>query len=375
MDSPFVFSHEVVNDNFIGRKDELAWLSSNMAKSQHTVIIAPPNAGKKSLIRNAFFQAQKLAEIKLCTISMFNIRDVFTFYTRLTHEVLRSVCNTSSEWEDYVQRFLPLTQPLVEVSDIKQNEIQVLFTAQRLAAHYEEVLQLPEKIATERNIRLMVCFEEFQEITRFENTQDIQKKCGQAWKQQVRVGYLLTGSKINAMNELFAEKMPFYKFGENIPLQIIEEKLFVDYIIKSYSKSGRVISKEYAERLCREVSYYPYYVQQYAHLSWLNTKGFVLDSVMEHTMEDLLDYNEQRFLLITDDLSTPQINFLRAVIDGVDRFSSTETIEIYQLNSSANVTRVRGALEKKEILEFIKYKPRFIDPVFEIWFRKRYMNK
>ena len=375
MDSPFVFSHEVVNENFIGRKDELAWLSSNFVKSQHTVIIAPPNVGKKSLVLNALLHAKTMADIKLCTINLFNIRDEHTFYSRLAHEVLKSLCNTSSEWDTCIQKYLPLTQPHIEISDTKQNEIQLLFNEEKLAIHSEEVLQLAEKIAVERRLRFVVCLEEFQEITRFDNTENIQKRWSNYWKQQTGVGYLLTGSKINAMNLLFAGKMPFYKFGEQIPLPVIDEKLLVDYITKSYSKSGRVIAKEYAERICREVHFHPFYVQQYAHLSWLNTKGFVLDSVMTYSMDELLDYNEQRFLLITDDLSTPQINFLQAVIGDVFHFSSAETIAFYKLNSSANVTRVRGALEKKEILEFVKNRPYFIDPVFEIWFKRRYMRK
>ena len=374
MDSPFVFSQEVVNDNFIGRRDELAWLASNMSKSQNTVLIAPPNSGKKSLIINAFFQAQKLTDIKLSTISLFNTRDISTFCTKLIHEILSKTCNTSDEWESYIEKFLPLTKPTIKVSDVKQNEIQIIFNEQVLDSFIEEILQFPEKMALAKNTHLAVCIEEFQEIMRFEKTKEFQKCCHQQWQRQDLVCYLLTGNKVNAMHTLFGEHAPFQKFGEIIPLEPIEEKLFVDYIIKSYSKSGRVISKEYADRICREVRHQPFYIQQYAHLSWLNTKGFVLDSVMEHTMEDLLNYNEQRFILIVSDLSTPQISFLRAVIDEVDRFSSSEVIEKYKLNSSANVTRVRGALEKKEILQFVRNKPVFIDPVFEIWFRTRYMK-
>jgi hypothetical protein len=80
--------------------------------------------------------------------------------------------------------------------------------------------------------------------------------------------------------------------------------------------------------------------------------------------------------MITDALSPSQLNYMRAVIDGIDRFSSAESLAVYKLHSSANIARVREALEKKESMEFgTTNKPACIDPVFELWFRRRYMNK
>jgi hypothetical protein len=147
-------------------------------------------------------------------------------------------------------------------------------------------------------------------------------------------------------------------------------------MIQSFSKTGRVISKEFAEQLHRKVLGYPYYVQLLAHICWLNTKGFVMDSVASKSVEDLYDYNERIFRWITDGLSSSQLNYLHAVIDGVVRFSSEENLQRYELHSSANIARVREALEKKEILSFDRYNmPTFIDPVFELWFRNRYMNR
>jgi hypothetical protein len=170
--------------------------------------------------------------------------------------------------------------------------------------------------------------------------------------------------------------MPFYKFGDIIPLERLEERLSVEYMIRSFSKSGRVISKEFAELLYRKVLGYPYYVQLLAHICWSNTKGFVMGSVVSKSVEDLYDYNERIFCGITDGLSNSQLNYLHAVIDGVVRFSSEENLRRYDMHSSANIARVREALEKKEILSFDMYNmPSFIDPVFELWFRNRYMNR
>jgi hypothetical protein len=74
-------------------------------------------------------------------------------------------------------------------------------------------------------------------------------------------------------------------------------------------------------------------------------------------------------------LTTHQVNMLRATVDGVTRFSSSEVIRKYGLNSSANVKRVKDALMKKEILRFDEAdNPVIIDPLFEYWVKKYYFE-
>lgn len=50
-------------------------------------------------------------------------------------------------------------------------------------------------------------------------------------------------------------------------------------------------------------------------------------------------------------LTTPQLRYLEALADGVERFSTGEVLTRYELGSSAMVGRIRTALEKKDILD------------------------
>ena len=61
------------------------------------------------------------------------------------------------------------------------------------------------------------------------------------------------------------------------------------------------------------------------------------------------------------------------MLDGVIRFSASDVIEKYSLNSSANVRRVKDALKKKEVLTFNdKDEPEILDPLFKYWLEKHY---
>lgn len=79
--------------------------------------------------------------------------------------------------------------------------------------------------------------------------------------------------------------------------------------------------------------------------------------------------------MIMDDLTTFQVNLLRAILEGNKKFSSTEVIRHYALNSSANVKRLKDALCKKEIITFDDMdEPVVLDPLFEYWAKKYYFN-
>ena len=68
-------------------------------------------------------------------------------------------------------------------------------------------------------------------------------------------------------------------------------------------------------------------------------------------------------------------SLLKAVMDGVVKFSASDVIEKYRLNSSANVRRVKDALKKKEVLTFNeKDEPVVLDPLFEYWLEKSYFD-
>ena len=74
-------------------------------------------------------------------------------------------------------------------------------------------------------------------------------------------------------------------------------------------------------------------------------------------------------------LTTHQVNLLRAIVDGCTKFSGSEVVRKYSLNSSANVKRVKDALMKKEIVTFTREdEPVILDPLFEYWVKKHYFG-
>lgn len=316
----------------------------------------------------------------LCRVPCFNIRSLGALHATMSNVLFRALAGTLGEWEQLVSALLPVIRPEIALQRQGDNEFTLSF-GERIPAHQmEELAGLPQRAAEHAGRPVLFVMESFHTFitTATGLTSTGLTQLAKCWKQQSNVTFLLCGtgsiqpSMPSVFNDLFVVNRPFHGFAEHIPLEPIEEKEFTDYIIKNFSKAGRVISRDFAEMICRKMEGHPYYVQQFADLCYSNTKGYMIDSMYYSGYEELLDIHQGHFEVLCSDLSVPQIQFLRALTDQVEQFSSLSILRKYGLNSSANVHRVREALEKKSIIETVRRKPKFIDPLFRLWFQERF---
>lgn len=217
-----------------------------------------------------------------------------------------------------------------------------------------------------------MCIDEFQQIAEFKDSKIFQKRLRTVWQLQKSVSYCLFGSKKHLMNGLFEKKsLPFYKFGDVVYLPKIGTSDWVDYICGRFEVTGKRISRELAGRICQIVDNHSSYVQQLAWLVWIRTDGTATEQDFEAAYQDIIDQNTPLFEKQTESLTTYQMNFLRAVINGVhSEFATQDVLQKYQLGSSANVSTVKRALVKKELIEVEKRQVVIPDPVMKVWLQK-----
>lgn len=236
----------------------------------------------------------------------------------------------------------------------------------------EEILQLPEKIAHEKGCNIVVCIDNFQQIAEFKDSKIFQKRLRSVWQLQKSVSYCLFGSKKHLMNELFEKKSyPFYKFGDTMYLPKIGTQDWIAYICRRFEATGKQIPKELVEKICQSMENHSSYVQQLAWLVWIHTDKVATEQDFEAAYQDIIDQNTSLFEKQTESLTTYQMNFLRAVIDGIhSEFTTQEVLHKYQLGSSANVSIVKRALIKKELIEIEKRQVVIPDPVMAVWLKR-----
>lgn len=368
---PFIFGVATSGENFTDREKETARLLSNFRHGVNTVLISPRRWGKTSLVQKVcrLVQSDKL---KVVYLDIFSCRSEGDFYDAFAAAVLKQTSSKMDEWLEHTKLFLSRISPKISLGPDLMTDFSISLEMNPKSNDIDEILQLPEKIAQRKGYRIVVCIDEFQQIAEFKDSKTFQKRLRSVWQLQQSVSYCLFGSKKHLMNELFEKKsLPFYKFGDAVYLQKIGTQDWIDYICGRFETTGKQISKELAERICRTVDNHSSYVQQLAWLVWIHTDKVATEQDFEAAYQDIIDQNTPLFEKQTESLTTYQMNFLRAILDGVhSEFTTQEVLHKYQLGSSANVSIVKRALIKKELIEIEKRQAVIPDPVMKVWLKR-----
>ncbi len=368
---PFTFGVATSGDNFTDRVKETERLLLNFRHGVNTVLISPRRWGKTSLVQKVCRLAQS-EQLKVVYLDIFSCRSDKDFYDAFASAILKQTSSKLDEWVENAKQFLSRITPKITIGTDSVMDFSISLEMNPKSNDIDEILQLPEKIAQKKGCNIVVCIDEFQQIAEFKDSKTFQKRLRSVWQLQKSVSYCLFGSKKHLMNELFEKKSyPFYKFGDAIYLPKIGTQDWIAYICQRFEVTGKHISEELAEKICQRVDNHSSYVQQLAWLVWIHTDEVATEQDFEVAYQDLIDQNTPLFEKQTESLTTYQMNFLRAVIEGVhNEFTTQEVLHRYQLGSSANVSIVKRALVKKELIEVEKRQVVIPDPVMAVWLKR-----
>jgi AAA+ ATPase superfamily predicted ATPase len=371
------FKHGKVIDSryFVNRKKDIAYLQNNFISKINTIMISPRRWGKSSLVKEAARGLDKNKKIKFVFLDMFNVRSEAEFYEVFTREVLKA---SYTGWEERVKKskiFFKQLIPKFSFGLDPQNEFSVSFDWEAVAKTPAEILNLPEIISKEKEIELVICLDEFQNIAHFKKPVEFQKKLRANWQHHQVATYCLYGSKRNMMTEIFEHKaMPFYKFGDVFFLEKISTQHWVTYVLKKFKETNKTISKEHAALFIDLVENHSYFTQQLANIVWMNTLKETTKLIIEQSIKQLISQYDMLFQRELDSLTNHQVNFLKALVNKEPHLSNHKTIKKYKLRTSGNVNRVKLALISKEVIDIYHHKMEFLDPLFKLWFQRVYMN-
>jgi len=371
---PFIYGKSSDFLNFTDRKDETKRLERNFKSLVNTTIISPRRWGKTSLVENV---AEKIRtenkDIKVCVLDIFNVRDENEFYEHFAKGILKG---TSSRWEEMAENaktFLSHLLPKITFSPDAHAEISFGVSWEALQKSPDEILNLPQTIAKAKNIKVVVCIDEFQSIGDFSESLAFQRKLRSHWQHHHNVAYCLYGSKRTMLLDIFSNaSMPFYKFGDIMFLEKISNKNWGEFIKKRFEDTGKKITIEQAEYLAQLVDNHSYYVQQLAQQSWLRTKTSCSKAVIDESLQSIKNQLSLLFVGQIETMTATQINFLKAVIDGETAFSSQENLQKYRLGTSANLIKIKNALISREIIDISANKVEILDPIFKLWLKEDY---
>lgn len=374
MSKAFIYGKMVEGDNFTDRVKETRRLKANFEEGINTIVISPRRIGKSSLIKRVKDSIDN-PMIKVVMMDIYDCRSEYDFLNRFAAVLMKEAAGRMERVLDTIQKFLVRVVPKVSYSPapLMDYSISLGITPQNYSP--EEILALPEIIAREQGVQIVVCIDEFQQVGEFPDSITVQKRMRGVWQRQQDVSYCMYGSKKHMMTRIFQNKrMPFYQFGEITYLDKIPREDWVNYIVGRFSTKGKTISDYFAGKICDAVDGYSSYVQQLAWDVMQETESEVTEESFANGMEALLDQNAGLFTNQTETLTSYQMNLLRAICSGVhDEYTSKAVTDVYNLGTKSNIVRIKTSLAEKEIIDVVKGKAYISDPVFELWFKREYL--
>ena len=381
MDTPFIYNKPVTGRYFVGRKTEVTILTNLLREGENVVMYEPPKAGKDSVLQQVFFNMKlSSSQFRIANVSLLSVRIIADLCSLVGTEVLRLYGVTPQDFAALVPECLPGTHFVFDEQvfqatgrilslnwDIDDDDIRALF-------------RLPFILARKDGRKLFVCVDDFQNVLLTEDGERVCNLMQEVFKartpeDRAAACYVLYGSRVNAMKEIFEHRRFFHRQVERLELQDIDPKDIADSVNRGFLSSGKVVDRALMMGVCNLFKNNVYYVNCFAAICDSLSKGYMTEPVLVEALSQLLAIHAPAFRAAMEDLTTFQVCLLRAVVDGHTKFSSSEVIHKYGLNSSANVRRLKDALCKKEILTFDgEDNPRFLDPLFEYWVTKYYFE-
>lgn len=377
MERPFVYGELAENENFVDRIEDRNKLRTFLQNGISVMLISPRRWGKSSLVRQTMKELQATDKtIRVCYIDAFSVTSVTEFLSTFASAVIEGTSSTIEKRLEDIKRFINVITPSITIKDDTLNSFSFDLKMRPIEQSIQEILRLPETIAKAKNIHIIVCIDEFQQLATLADWKSLEGKMRSEWQLQHNTTYCFYGSKRHMMMDIFGNaNNPFYRFGQVLFLQKINKIYWIPYIIEGFAKTGKSISEQFAERICEVVQCHSWYVQQLSFFIWSATDSVVTEDIFREQLQMLIDTNAPMFIRDSESLTPSQIGMLAAISNGETKLNSKAVIERYTLGNQQTITRNKHRLRELDIVELQAERFIFVDAVYELWFRQQYRRR
>lgn len=229
----------------------------------------------------------------------------------------------------------------------------------------QEIMDVPERIARKKGRRIVVVFDEFQEVGGLDGVA-LLKAMRSRMQTHKQVTYIFAGSKRNLLLSMFEEREgAFYKSARPMELGPIRDEDFADFIQERFEAGGGKIDRDTAMGIVAASGGNTYYTQQIAHelydISPSPGRG-----ELESAVTAAVSHQSPVFQALWDSIKSPsQRGYLVAVaLEGRSTPRST-LIEKHGLKSQSHVQKAVAHLDSRGITE----NGEITDPMLVLWLR------
>ena len=246
--------------SFCNRVQEIKKLALTIGKGQPVLLMASRRFGKTSLALTAI-QKSKLPYAHMDFFSVIDESDIENIILSAAGDLITKLTTGK-------KKALALAHQLFDSTHIQASldafglKIEIKKRRDKPAFHILEILRRIEKLAEESKTRVVLFFDEFQNISQAASTHAIESILRQVAQLTTSISFLFSGSNRHLLSNLFDDRnKPFYKLCDKINLERISEADYIKHIQKiSSTLHGKELPTEVLDQLFYYSERHPYYV-------------------------------------------------------------------------------------------------------------------
>ena len=338
---------------------------------QKIFLISSRRLGKTSLIKTVVGKMNK-REI----IPVFLDLEEFSSYKEFLDTYLSLLIqksSTKSKFLRYAHQIISGLRLDFNTNEAGQSSITLAYAAPISADVDSKIFSLPEVIAKKQNKKVVIVFDEFQEILKF-GRKNIEGALRAHIQNQRNVSYIFAGSKRHLLEDMVnsADK-PFYRAGPIMHLQKISPDILLEFVRDKFRDTGLKITDNVLKRLIEYAENIPYYVQMLAHELWDIgfAKGVIAEEDIDFVLTQLIQQYSQNFHLEWSRLILSKRQLLKAIaLHGGKQILSKKYLQTNDLGLPSSVRRSLLSLIEEGYLDRSDEEYFFPDILFREWIKK-----
>jgi hypothetical protein len=374
--NPFTFGDLALDEAFTDREPELDELVSDMLNGQNVLVYAPRRYGKSSLVLRAAQEAMQQKAL-VGYLDLMKTPTKERLAAALAKTIYADVASLVGQaFEKAADLFRGLrVLPTMEVDS--DGTLRFSFQAGRRKTDIDEtierLLELLGELAAERKRRVVIVFDEFQEILaldpRFPNLMRA------VFQAQPEVSHVYLGSKRHLLRKIFSDKNePFWRSAKQLEIGVIPPEAFEPFLRQRFEESGKRLGAEAAERLLGSTGGHPYATQELAYFVWelVPDGGEASVADVDEGIGRVLRSEHNHLVLLWDDAPRPQRLLMLALADEpVRAVYSADYASRHDLPPTPTLQRALTGLIQKEIVGQARDgEYRIVEPFLAEWLRR-----
>jgi len=378
MKNPFQYGGIVEGPAFCNRKKELADLTAAIESSEKLFLYSERRLGETSLVHTALRELPQ-GRYAAAYVDLWPTDGEASFVTATARAITESMSSTAGQLLDLAkQLFSRLTPSVTTDAEGKPKITFGLNMSGQPGRELEEVLAAPAKIALRGKRKVVIVFDEVQQILEYESD-TVERRLRSIIQKHQDVSYLFLGSRKHLIQKMFLDRSrPLYRAAGHYPLGPIETKHWIPFIGGKFRDGKRSISETAIQIICKLTEGHPFYTQHLCHALWeLCEPGEqVADSLIEAAVKVLLDRESYAYTALWDSLASNQKKLLKGLASeppGAKPFAGA-FVGRYGLGSASNSQRAVKSLLNRDLIDRDNGSFLITDRFFRIWIQQKQLQ-